>query len=614
MSSKKGRGRAKRSSKASMESVCSSEKSSVKNSDVHINLKGISNLSEEVLKATAEPGGSLDVPANSLNSSSLLEKSSEADLHLEDCSDRKGNSHDFNTESHQRAANDKGRMADGDESIEDSSNNVEGFRNQRELLMRQIKSFIRDPDIDNFSKSQSLQEDVSFRRSYSGGLNSNLNMEIEKATKGFLDDVCTTDDKSHRDHYTVDGDGKCDPGNNTATEDQCEPGNESANNRSERSISRENFFGVESRDLEIALELLLSLRDVCFEEETLSKQHERHVLKQFKGLEGDEHCRAEETEVLEDTCSTSSLLPTSDQPDENSEHVKERVRCLLKRFDDFLERKHFSSAFELEQFLEIVEKMKNVMSSERWLQFQRQQNSEHISEAVPFNMKIENAKSLDESIAILSIKANGNMNRLSVKLIQWQEFNETRADLEYELGQDRRVLQSIEARINRSSSDKADLELEHDLEFVEEMEKTYYDKLTKLRRFNHELMELLDDDTLANHRSQLGTVANELQYIKTSCSRLRENLGLPNSPSKKDVQFRNEREISRSICIQTDDVDGSNKVSTSVSLLKMLLVLLIILLLVAFVFFLEPRSFRSLNSLRLPVPFHLRHVGTYPPV
>lgn len=52
------------------------------------------------------------------------------------------------------------------------------------------------------------------------------------------------------------------------------------------------------------------------------------------------------------------------------------------------------------------------------------------------------------------------MTDLSDKLIQWQEFNEIGADLEYELAKELDSLESIEARIN---SESANRETGHDL-------------------------------------------------------------------------------------------------------------------------------------------------------
>lgn len=66
---------------------------------------------------------------------------------------------------------------------------------------------------------------------------------------------------------------------------------------------------------------------------------------------------------------------------------------------------------------------------------------------------------------------------------------------------------------------------------------------------------------------------------------------------------------------QTDDDDDDDEAPASVSLLRMMLLLmLIVLILVVFLFFLEPIWYTQVNNFRLPVLYHLRHVGTFPPV
>lgn len=79
------------------------------------------------------------------------------------------------------------------------------------------------------------------------------------------------------------------------------------------------------------------------------------------------------------------------------------------------------------------------------------------------------------------------------------------------------------------------------------MEENYSSKLRKLRSCNHDVDGLLDDKTRENHLSQLGTLANQLQYIKTSCSRLRKRFDLPGLPLINDcLQSEEEKEVCHS--------------------------------------------------------------------
>lgn len=85
------------------------------------------------------------------------------------------------------------------------------------------------------------------------------------------------------------------------------------------------------------------------------------------------------------------------------------------------------------------------------------------------------------------------------------------------------------------------------IKLVEGMEENYSRKLRKLRRCNRDVDGLLDDKTCENHRSQLGTLENQLQYIKMSCSRLRKRFDLPGLPLINDcLQSGEEKEVCHS--------------------------------------------------------------------
>lgn len=150
----------------------------------------------------------------------------------------------------------------------DCAGDVGGLRNVKKLLMHQIRSFIMDPDIDIFSKSQSHSDDSSLKH---GVQNNKLNLEMKEVTDLPLENICAADSgilgteaiisKSQScSHFNTAVDsGKSEHSNNITTEDWCKRTSESDNNLFEFDISKGKFFGDEREDFESVLPLLLHI-------------------------------------------------------------------------------------------------------------------------------------------------------------------------------------------------------------------------------------------------------------------------------------------------------------------------------------------------------------------
>lgn len=379
-------------------------------------------------------------------------------------------------------------------------------------------------------------------------------------------------------------------------------------------LAKADFFLADKENHGDFLKLLRLLNGIC------CKSEFQHHLCLNLGQQNDDGPQNGQNglNVHDEKYDTSSVPTDIDNLEDSIQETnEEEIKKLLLSISEVLEKNQFSSAVELTKFLEVVEEMKVVI--DQWCHIQNKTktaSSGDNEDQTALDSASGGAKSVNDALAVLKTRPSQILTQLSDSLVLWQEFIETRAELEHELTLEQYLLNSIQTKINCNESLRTNSEAEHDLELVEDKLEDYSEKLTSLRRCNQQLAEILDRSTINSNRSQTGILAGELQSIKDSCSSLRSVLNAVPDKTLSSTQMSIEPKKSfHSSSARTEkSAEDFDKFNFARLVLKMILLLFLIILLLLFVSYFKPHLYHPLNHFRLPVPIHVRHVGTYPPM